>query len=58
MENLLYPQVSRIDLYPTVGAHTAFPLLGMEPPNVDKFHVQSGKFRTGQAGRSATSWCS
>jgi hypothetical protein len=47
-ENLLYPQVSRVDLYPTVGAHTAFPLLGMEPPMFDKFHVQSGKFRTGK----------
>lgn len=27
-ENLLYPQVSRIDLPPTVGAHTTLPLLG------------------------------
>lgn len=29
-ENLLYPQISRIDLYPTVGAHTTYPMLGME----------------------------
>jgi hypothetical protein len=50
-ENLLYPQVSRIDLYPTVGAHTAFPLLGMEPPMFEKFHVQSGKFRTGRPAK-------
>jgi hypothetical protein len=29
-ENLLYPQVARIDLPPESGAHTAFPVLGME----------------------------
>ncbi len=29
-ENLLYPQVSRLDMPPGVGAHTAFPLLGVE----------------------------
>jgi len=29
-ENLLYPQVSRFDLPPSVGAHNVFPLLGME----------------------------
>lgn len=28
--NLLYPQISRLDLPPDVGAHTAFPLLGMD----------------------------
>lgn len=28
-ENLLYPQVGRMDLAPNVGAHTVFPLLGM-----------------------------
>jgi hypothetical protein len=28
-ENLLYPQVGRLDLGPDAGAHTAFPLLGM-----------------------------
>ena len=27
--NLLYPQISRVDFPPDVGAHTAFPLLGM-----------------------------
>ena len=27
--NLLYPQISRMDLPPNVGAHTVFPLLGM-----------------------------
>jgi hypothetical protein len=28
--NLLYPQISRLDLPPDAGAHTVFPLLGME----------------------------
>ena len=28
-ENLLYPQIGRIDMYPTMGAHTTFPVLGM-----------------------------
>src|SRR5438876_1044216 len=28
--NLVYPQVARLDLPPDVGAHTAFPLLGMQ----------------------------
>jgi hypothetical protein len=34
--NLLYPQVARIDLPPDMGAHTAFPLLGMELPEFSK----------------------
>jgi len=28
-ENLLYPQIGRIDMYPTMGAHTTFPVLGI-----------------------------
>jgi hypothetical protein len=28
--NLLYPQISRLDLPPWVGAHTVFPVLGLE----------------------------
>ncbi len=28
--NLLYPQVARLDLPPDAGAHTAFPLLGLQ----------------------------
>jgi hypothetical protein len=31
-ENLLYPQVGRIDMSPKNGAHTVFPLLGVEVP--------------------------
>ena len=27
--NLLYPQISRMDLPPNVGAHNVFPMLGM-----------------------------
>ena len=33
-ENLLYPQVGRLDLPPNAGAHTAFPMLGV---NVGEF---------------------
>jgi len=29
-ENLLYPQLGRLDLGPDAGAHTAFPVLGMD----------------------------
>ena len=29
--NLLFPQVGRLDLPPSMGAHTTFPILGMEP---------------------------
>ncbi len=35
-ENLLYPQVARLDLPPMHGAHTVFPLLGMEVPEFEK----------------------
>jgi len=31
-ENLLYPQVGRLDMSPKSGAHTVFPLLGMDVP--------------------------
>jgi len=34
--NLLYPQVTRIDLPPDVGGHTAYPLLGIELPEFAK----------------------
>ena len=30
--NLLYPQISRIDLPPDAGSHSAYPLLGMDLP--------------------------
>lgn len=48
VENLLYPQVSRIDLYPTVGAHTAFPVLGMEIADFSNFVPKAEGFRTGR----------
>jgi hypothetical protein len=35
-ENLLYPQVARLELPPMNGAHTVFPLLGVEIPEYSK----------------------
>jgi len=35
-ENLLRPQIARIDLPPMHGAHTVFPLLEMEIPEFEK----------------------
>ncbi|MFI5058284.1 MAG: LVIVD repeat-containing protein [Candidatus Acidiferrales bacterium] len=42
-ENLLYPQVARLDLPPEAGAHTAFPLLGVEVAEFSK--NKNGKVR-------------
>jgi hypothetical protein len=50
-ENLLYPQISRIDTYPTVGAHTAFPLLGMEVPALEKFRVKTAQDKSGKPAK-------
>lgn len=36
VENLLYPQVSRLDLPPMHGAHTVFPMMGVEIPGFAK----------------------
>jgi hypothetical protein len=41
--NLLYPQVGRLDMSPWNGAHTVFPLLGVELPQFA--HDQVGKVR-------------
>ncbi len=35
-ENLLYPQIARLDLPPDAGAHTAFPLLGVQVPEFSR----------------------
>jgi hypothetical protein len=35
-ENLLYPQIGRLDLGPDAGAHTVFPVLGMDLAGVAK----------------------
>jgi hypothetical protein len=35
-ENLLFPQVARLDLPPMHGAHTAFPMLNMNVPEFEK----------------------
>ena len=47
-ENLLYPQVGRSDMYPTVGAHTTLPILGMEVEALSNFVPQEPGFRTGR----------
>ncbi|MEI6720184.1 MAG: hypothetical protein WCO67_05420 [Betaproteobacteria bacterium] len=38
-KNLLYPQVGRLDLPRHLGAHTAFPILGLEVPEFAKDSV-------------------
>ena len=35
-ENLLAPQIARLDLPPMHGAHTVFPMLGMDVPEFEK----------------------
>jgi hypothetical protein len=40
-ENLRYPEISRLELYPNTGAHTAFPVLGMPMPEFAK--MEKGK---------------
>jgi hypothetical protein len=40
--NLLYPQITRLDLPPDMGGHTAFPLLGMQLPEFAKQKLRPG----------------
>jgi len=42
-ENLLYPQLGRLDLGPDAGAHTAFPVLGMDRAGARDFVVVTGE---------------
>lgn len=42
-QNLVYPQVARANLPPEVGAHTAYPLLGVDVPEFDK--IAAGRTR-------------
>jgi hypothetical protein len=35
--NLEYPMIARLDLPPEIGAHTTFPLLGVDVPDIAKF---------------------
>jgi hypothetical protein len=42
-QNLLYPQIARIDFPADIGAHTAFPLLGVDIPEFAK--MKEGKTR-------------
>ena len=39
--NLESPMIARLDLPPEVGAHTTFPMLGVEIPNLAKFGAAS-----------------
>ena len=43
-ENLLYPQVGRLDLGPDAGAHTAFPVLGMKVSGAAGGHDWRARF--------------
>ena len=40
--NLIYPQIARLDLPPDMGAHTAFPLLGMQLGEFGKQKLRPG----------------
>jgi hypothetical protein len=40
--NLVYPQVSRMDLPPDVGAHTTFPVLGMQLSEFARQKLRAG----------------
>jgi hypothetical protein len=40
-ENIRYAQISRLELYPNTGAHTAFPVLGMTIPEFAR--MEKGK---------------
>lgn len=40
-ENIRYAEISRLELYPNTGAHTAFPVLGMAIPEFSK--MEKGK---------------
>ncbi len=42
-ENLVYPQVGRLDMAPNWGGHTAFPVLGVPVPGFQKY--TQGKLR-------------
>ncbi len=41
VENILYAQLGRLDLYPNTGAHTTFPVLGITIPEFSK--MEKGK---------------
>jgi hypothetical protein len=45
--NLIYPQIARSDLPPDAGAHTAFPVLGMELPEFAKQKIRVPRAEAG-----------
>jgi hypothetical protein len=50
-ENLLYPQISRLDMYPTIGAHTTLPLLGMDVAAFEKFRTKGADSKSGRPAK-------
>ena len=55
--NLEYPVVARLDLPPEVGAHTAYPLLGMDLPDLDKNGKQGKRDFIVVAGETGDNEC-
>ena len=49
--NLRYPQITRLDFPPDVGAHTAFPLLSMDAEFAEVRPGGSGGARTGKPAK-------
>ena len=59
--NLLYPQIARLDLPPEAGAHTVYPLLGMDlaefakqkaPASAAAAGIEHGEMDTGKSGQA------
>jgi hypothetical protein len=55
--NLIYPQVSRLDLPPEVGAHSAVPLIGMKIPEFGKDEVGGIRDFVFAIGEGTTNEC-
>jgi hypothetical protein len=55
--NLIYPQVSRLDLPPEVGAHSAVPLLGVKIPEFGKDEVGGIRDFAFAIGEGTTNEC-
>lgn len=55
--NLLHPEVGRLDLPPTLGAHTTFPILDMEVPEFARDRVGSKRDFVLIVNEALTSHC-
>ena len=51
VENLLYPQVGRLDMSPDWGGHTSFPVLGLPVPGWAKNHSKTVSVLSTPSGR-------